>query len=81
MKRYTLYHIAAFVVICVLSACSTTSGVPDGDQLYTGLTAVKYNNYNPSDHALAFGYGMPVTTQAVCLRNGLPKPLVRLLYL
>lgn len=68
MKRHTLYHIAAFVVICVLSACSTTSGVPDGDQLYTGLTAVKYNNYNPSDHATEIQ--AEVDAALACAPNG-----------
>ncbi len=51
MNKYSLSHIVAFSVLCVLSACSTTNGVPEGDQLYTGLTHVKYNNYTPCDHA------------------------------
>ena len=51
MNKYSLSHIVAFCVLCVLSACSTTNGVPEGDQLYTGLTHVKYNNYTPCDHA------------------------------
>ena len=51
MNKYSLSHIVAFSVLCVLSACSTTNGVPEGDQLYTGLTHVKYTNYTPCDHA------------------------------
>lgn len=35
----------------LLTACSTTVGVPDGDQLYTGLTKIVYENYEPCDHA------------------------------
>ena len=35
----------------VLSACSVTSGVPEGDQLYTGLTDIAYENYEDNEHA------------------------------
>ena len=35
----------------LLTACSTTEGVPEGDQLYTGLTKITYENYEPCDHA------------------------------
>ena len=35
----------------LLTACSITEGVPEGDQLYTGLTKLKYENYEPCDHA------------------------------
>ena len=36
---------------CLMAACSTTSGVPDGDQLYTGVTKITYDNYDPNKHA------------------------------
>ena len=35
----------------LMAACSTTSGVPDGDQLYTGITGISYENYEPGKHA------------------------------
>ena len=36
---------------CLMAACSTTSGVPDGDQLYTGVDKISYENYEPNQHA------------------------------
>ena len=36
---------------CLMAACSTTSGVPDGDKLYTGVDKISYENYEPNQHA------------------------------
>ena len=47
MRKY----ITILALACLMAACSTTSGVPDGDQLYTGVTGIKYENYEPNDHA------------------------------
>lgn len=47
MKRY----ISIMACGLLLTACSTTSGVPDGDQLYTGLTKITYENYEHCEHA------------------------------
>ena len=33
-------------------ACSTTSSIPDGEQLYTGLKPTRYQNYEKNDHFL-----------------------------
>ncbi|MES5004839.1 BamA/TamA family outer membrane protein [Prevotella disiens] len=33
-----------------LAACSTTSALPDGEQLYTGMEKTKYTNYQKGDH-------------------------------
>lgn len=41
------------VVTVFMAACSTTSRVPDGDQLYIGLDHVKYVNYENNDHAVS----------------------------
>ena len=38
-------------MVFVLSACSVTGGVPEGDQLYTGLTKITYENYEDNEHA------------------------------
>lgn len=34
----------------LIVACSTTSAIPDGEQLYTGLKATKYENYEKNSH-------------------------------
>lgn len=33
-----------------VGSCSSTSSVPDGDQLYVGLKPIDYKNYEKSDH-------------------------------
>lgn len=59
MKNKRQYLKAPFVILSVLScvlcltasvSCSTTSGVPDGDQLFTGLTKIDYQNYERNAH-------------------------------
>ena len=35
------------------AACSSTSGVPEGDQLFTGLKPIKYENYTKGNHFLS----------------------------
>lgn len=40
-------------VMALLVGCSTTSSVPDNDQLYTGLTKIEYKNYVKSDHFIS----------------------------
>ena len=37
-------------VVSVLMSCSTTKAVPDGDQLYTGLSKIKYQNAETNKH-------------------------------
>jgi hypothetical protein len=37
----------------ILSACSTTKLVPDDDQLFIGLEAINYENYEENDHFTA----------------------------
>lgn len=39
--------------VAVLASCSTTSGVPDDDQLFIGLTKIDYQNYEKSDHFIS----------------------------
>ena len=44
-------HIAAAVLLAtVLVGCSITSGVPEGDKLYTGVDKITYSNYEKNDH-------------------------------
>lgn len=47
MRKY----ISILAMACLMAACSTTSGVPDGDQLYTGVDKISYENYEPNQHA------------------------------
>ena len=37
----------------MLVGCSSTSAVPDGDQLYTGMRSTRYEDYKPCDHFTA----------------------------
>ena len=38
------------VLVILFVSCSTTRNIPDDDQLYTGLTKIKYNNYEKNTH-------------------------------
>ena len=45
-----IYIGLATAVVSVLMSCSTTKAVPDGDQLYTGLSKIKYQNAETNKH-------------------------------
>ena len=47
MKRNSIILIT---IACLLAACSTTQNVPDGDQLFVGLTSIDYQKYEKSAH-------------------------------
>ena len=36
-----------------MTSCSSTSGVLDGDQLYTGLSKIEYTHYEKGSHFTA----------------------------
>lgn len=42
----------AMVLVVLMSACSTTSRVPNDDQLFIGLTKIDYKDYEKNDHFL-----------------------------
>lgn len=42
--------VVLFVLTAMLSACSTTSALPEGEQLYTGMTPTEYTNYTKNAH-------------------------------
>ena len=42
--------LGSIVFLFVLAACSTTSAIPDGEQLYTGMKSTKYSNYQSNKH-------------------------------
>ena len=50
MKRINLLYLVCVASLLILSACSTTKKVPDGDQLYVGLTKIKYESDTINDH-------------------------------
>ena len=37
-------------VLTVLTGCSTTEGVPEGDRLYTGIKKIEYDEHEKSEH-------------------------------
>ena len=53
IKNNIIALIAAVVVVTMVVACSSTSGLPEGSQLYVGQKPVKYTNYERNDHATA----------------------------
>lgn len=48
--RKSFLHILALATCIGISACSSTSEIPDGDRLYTGLEPIKYTNYEANSH-------------------------------
>ncbi len=56
MKTAISPHIKCAVLLIALTAltaCSTTSGVPEGDRLYTGIDKITYTDYEKNDHFVA----------------------------
>ena len=51
IHRITLY-LFAFSAISLLTACSTTSAIEDGEQLFTGLKPIRFTVDSVCDHAL-----------------------------
>jgi outer membrane protein assembly factor BamA len=48
MKKAFIYTLLTACLL--LSACSTTSNIPDDDQLFVGLTKIAYEGYEPGEH-------------------------------
>ena len=52
--RYTYNHYIHISILCIwgmaLAACSTVSGVPEGDKLYTGIKKIEMVNYEKGEH-------------------------------
>lgn len=51
MRKNKYYILAAISVLVMVTACSTTRAIPDGEQLFTGLKRIEYTNYEKSDYA------------------------------
>ena len=57
MNRNSKYsYLSILTAVCLasglwlLSSCSTTKAIPEGDQLYTGLQKIQYTNYEENKH-------------------------------
>ncbi|GAB6982997.1 translocation and assembly module lipoprotein TamL [Prevotella dentasini] len=46
-------HLLIALLALALVACSTTSAIPEGEQLYTGMETTRYSNYKPGEHYAA----------------------------
>ena len=57
MKKTYIYNkvyvLALLLVVLAVWGCSSTSALPEGEQLYTGLKKIEYTNYEKNDHATA----------------------------
>lgn len=50
-SRRKVAKVLSFIAfLSLLVACSTTSAIPDGEHLYTGMEKTKYSNYQPNQH-------------------------------
>ena len=72
MKHTYIYsHICVWALVgitMVLCACSSTKNIPEDDQLYTGLTKIKYVNYEKNDHFI--GTQEEIEAALACAPNG-----------
>ena len=48
--KHIFSALLACVATLVATSCSTTKGVPEGDQLYVGLKKIKYTNYEDNSY-------------------------------
>ena len=48
--KHVFSALLACVATLVATSCSTTKGVPEGDQLYVGLKKIKYTNYEDNSY-------------------------------
>ncbi len=50
IKEKIIYLLGFGAAMYFFSSCSTTDCVPEGDQLFTGLNKIKYQNYEKNNH-------------------------------
>ena len=50
MKSRNVIMLLSVAASFILSSCSTTKNVPDGDQLFVGLTKIEYGDHERGDH-------------------------------
>lgn len=51
-KTVCIYSLLLMSLAFVAVGCSTTSALPEGEQLFTGLKKIEYVNYEKNSHAL-----------------------------
>ena len=51
VREYIERSAVLLAIVLVATACSTTSGVPEGDQLYIGIDHINYSDYEKNDHS------------------------------
>jgi len=49
-NRFIYLFLVLTIVIVTVTSCSTTSAIPDGEQLYIGMKSTKYGNYEKNPH-------------------------------
>lgn len=79
-KSTVILATAAILAACstvFLAACSTTSGIPDGEQLYTGMRPTVYKNYDDNDHFRAVKEEMDVVLATKPNASLLGSPSIR----
>ena len=55
-RRPPFHSLLSWVLVLLLSACSMTKNIPEGDQLYTGLKKITYDEVPPDSMAVALHY-------------------------
>ena len=50
VRNFLIIGIALCLACSWLASCSTTSAIPEGEQLYTGMKGTKYENYDRNEH-------------------------------
>ena len=54
IRNKNLMRLIQLLIVAVsFVSCSTTKNIPDDDQLYTGLTKIKYDNYEKNSHLIS----------------------------
>ena len=48
--KYISQIIPLLLAVLLVGSCSSTSSVPEGDQLYIGLKPIEYKEYEKNDH-------------------------------
>lgn len=49
--KTSIHHLLLLTLGAIAASCSTTSSIPEGEQLFTGLKAIRYVDVEPSPHA------------------------------
>ena len=77
-QNKAMRHSSAALAI-ILHGCSSTSAIPDGEQLFTGLKKINYTDYKASDYAettkIEIENVLPPLPTPHFWKQLLPKPL------